>query len=129
MKLLVKLVKIAKSQNGDVNCKLEIHNDLYKYVKKCLKRDMENEISKIENKLYHFLIEDFSENFKFEYKGERYNYWNLPCVFEFNRDKATVRTQFMADILLKEITLNLKQYNDELDDLIFNLSETFDFHP
>lgn len=74
MKLLVKLVKIAKSQNGDVNCKLEIHNDLYKYVKKCLKRDMENEISKIENKLYHFLIEDFSENFKFEYKGERYNY-------------------------------------------------------
>lgn len=35
----------------------------------------------------------------------------------------------MADTLLKELASNLKQYNDDLDDLTFDLSEAFDYHP
>ena len=35
----------------------------------------------------------------------------------------------MANKILPDMTAHLGQYNDELDDLIFNLSEIFDWHP
>lgn len=69
MKDLV-IVKQAKRTNNNVNCKLQVHNDLSKYIKKRIKTDItQDRLGKFENKLYPVFIEDFSESFSFNFKG------------------------------------------------------------
>lgn len=93
------------------------------------KEYMSEEIQQGENKFYEGFMQDFRENFIFNFGDKHYKFTRIPwfCEFVQVRKMLVFRTRFFFEEILKQFKEEMKQY-DDLHQMVIKLGPMFDYH-